>query len=108
MVEADTRCPPPPPSRCVTGPSRHELTGGQTHWLRPRAIGYGVVLLIMMTAFTVALFSRSAFEVDVLRERGELSRINAATGQLDLEMRIALIGQEQLAVQRQDRINAGT
>ncbi len=66
------------PKGLVRYTTEHELSGGSTHWLRPRAIGYAVVLLIMMTAFTIAIFSRNAFEVDVLRERGELSRINAA------------------------------
>ena len=65
--------------RClISYTSEHQLEGGTTHWLRPRAVGYAVVLLIMMVAFTVAIFSRSAFELSVLRERGELSRINAA------------------------------
>ena len=32
----------------------------------------------MLIAFTVALFYRSTFEVDVVRERGELSHTNSA------------------------------
>jgi polyferredoxin len=66
------------PKGLVRYTTEHELSGGSTHWLRPRAIGYAIVLLIMMIAFTIAIFSRSAFEVDVLRERGELSRVNSA------------------------------
>ena len=66
------------PKGLVRYTTEHELSGGKTHWLRPRAVGYAIVLLIMMTAFTVAIFSRSAFELSVLRERGELSRVNAA------------------------------
>lgn len=49
-----------------------ELSGGRTHWLRARSIGYGVVLTVMICAFTYALVTRTPFEVDVLRERGEL------------------------------------
>jgi polyferredoxin len=41
-------------------------------------VGYAIVLLIMMTAFSIALVNRSTFEVDVLRERGELSHLNSA------------------------------
>jgi cytochrome c oxidase accessory protein FixG len=66
------------PKGLVRYTTEHELSGGRTHWLRPRAVGYAVVLLVMMTAFSIALISRNAFEVDVLRERGALSRINAA------------------------------
>ncbi len=66
------------PQGLIRYTTEHELSGGKTHWLRPRAIGYAVVLLVMMTAFSIALFSRNAFEVDVLRERGALSGINAA------------------------------
>ncbi len=66
------------PKGLVRYTTEHELSGGRTHWLRPRAVGYAVVLLIMMTAFTVAVFSRNAFEVDVLRERGELFRVDGA------------------------------
>lgn len=49
-----------------------ELAGGRTHWLRFRSVGYGIALLVMCTAFTYALVTRSVLEVDVLRERGEL------------------------------------
>jgi cytochrome c oxidase accessory protein FixG len=66
------------PQGLIRYTTEHELSGGKTHWLRPRAIGYAVVLLAMMTAFTIALFSRNAFEVDVLRQRGELSSVNTA------------------------------
>lgn len=69
------------PKGLVRYTTEHELSGGKTHWLRPRAIGYAVVLLIMMTAFTIAVFSRSAFELDVIRERGELFRTDG-TGQI--------------------------
>jgi cytochrome c oxidase accessory protein FixG len=62
------------PRGLVRYTTEHELSGGTTHWLRPRAVGYAIVLLIMVTAFSVAIFSRNAFEVDVLRERGELFR----------------------------------
>ena len=62
------------PKGLVRYTTEHELAGGRTHWLRPRAMGYAIVLLIMMTALGIALFSRSAFELDVIRERGELYR----------------------------------
>jgi cytochrome c oxidase accessory protein FixG len=66
------------PRGLVRYTTEHELSGGNTHWLRPRSVGYAIVLLIMMTAFSIALVNRSTFEVDVLRERGELSHLNSA------------------------------
>jgi cytochrome c oxidase accessory protein FixG len=61
----------------VSYTTEHALNHGTTHWLRPRAIGYGIVLLIMIGAFSYALLSRAPFEVDVLRERGELFQASA-------------------------------
>lgn len=52
-------------------------SGGKARWLRPRAVGYMSVLLIMITAFSLAVFSRSTLELDILRQRGELSQIDA-------------------------------
>jgi polyferredoxin len=66
------------PSGLVRYTTEHELTGGKTHWLRGRIVGYATVLLIMTTAFGIALLNRSTFEVDVLRERGGLYQINSA------------------------------
>ncbi|MEM8768488.1 MAG: cytochrome c oxidase accessory protein CcoG [Pseudomonadota bacterium] len=66
------------PRGLVRYTTEHELSGGKTHWFRGRAVGYAVVLLVLMTAFTVAIFSRKPFEVDVIRERGELFQVNTA------------------------------
>jgi cytochrome c oxidase accessory protein FixG len=66
------------PKGLVRYTTEHELAGGRTHWLRGRSVGYAVVLLVMITAFSIAVFTRTSFEVDVIRERGELFRINAA------------------------------
>jgi len=62
------------PQGLIRYTTEHELSGGRTQWFRPRAVGYAIVLMIMITAFSIAIFSRNAFEVDVLRERGELFR----------------------------------
>jgi cytochrome c oxidase accessory protein FixG len=56
------------------------LAGGRSHWLRPRAIGYGAALTVMAIVFSYALLNRNLLEVDVLRERGELyEHLDAAT-----------------------------
>ena len=65
------------PTGLVRYATERELSGGKTQWLRPRAVGYALVLLVMATAFGLAVFSRSALELDILRERGDLSQIDA-------------------------------
>ncbi|MFB9885040.1 cytochrome c oxidase accessory protein CcoG [Balneatrix alpica] len=48
------------------------LEGGKTHILRPRLIGYGVVLLIMFGAFIWGISSRVPLQLDILRDRQQL------------------------------------
>jgi cytochrome c oxidase accessory protein FixG len=52
--------------------TEHAMSGGTTHWLRGRTIGYGAALLVMLGAFSYALLGLSSTAVSVLRERGEL------------------------------------
>ncbi len=48
------------------------LEGGPTRILRGRSIGYALVCVVLIGAFTFALFNRHSFAFDVLRERGQL------------------------------------
>jgi len=57
--------------------TERELAGGRTHWLRPRTIGYGLALTVMISAFVTAVITRTPFSLDVLRERGSLYRVTA-------------------------------
>jgi polyferredoxin len=66
------------PRGLVRYTTEHELSGGRTHWLRGRSVGYGTVLTIMILAFSVAVITRSAFEVDVIRERGALFQLDTS------------------------------
>ena len=43
--------------------------------LRPRVLGYGAVLVLICAGLLTALLMRSPFRVDVVRDRGTLSRI---------------------------------
>ena len=52
--------------------SEHELDGGTTHWLRPRIIGYVVVLCLMVGVFSYNVFSRIPLELTVIRDRNQL------------------------------------
>ncbi|MCB1686042.1 MAG: cytochrome c oxidase accessory protein CcoG, partial [Pseudomonadales bacterium] len=65
------------PKGLIRYTTERELASGTTHWLRARSVGYAAALTIMTLAFCIALFNRSTFEVDVLRERGELFRTSA-------------------------------
>jgi cytochrome c oxidase accessory protein FixG len=48
--------------------------GRRVHWLRPRLVGYATLLLVMVSAFSVALVSRVPVGFDVFRDRARLYR----------------------------------
>ncbi len=52
--------------------SERELEGGKTHWLRPRIIGYTVVLCIMLGVFSYNVLHRVPVELTVIRDRNQL------------------------------------
>jgi cytochrome c oxidase accessory protein FixG len=52
--------------------SEHALEGGHTHWLRPRIIGYVVVLALMVGLFWYNILSRVPLELTVIRDRNQL------------------------------------
>jgi cytochrome c oxidase accessory protein FixG len=54
--------------------TEHRLAGGKTELIRPKLMGYGAALLIMITAFVVTANLRVNFEVDVLRDRNQMYR----------------------------------
>lgn len=55
--------------------TEHELEGGKTHFLRPRLIGYALVLSLMIVGLVYSMLSRTAFELDVIRDRGQLYQL---------------------------------
>ena len=52
--------------------SEHQLQGGNTHWLRPRIIGYAVVLCLMVGVFWYNMLSRIPLELTIIRDRNQL------------------------------------
>ena len=52
--------------------SEHELDGGHTHWLRPRALGYVAGVVVMVMLFAGYVLSRVPLELDVIRDRNQL------------------------------------
>lgn len=85
--------------------TEHALEGGTTHFMRPRLIGYSLVLLLMISGLIYAMVSRTAFELDIIRDRGSLYQLtpndtvaNSYTlemmnmGQQEIEYRITIEG----------------
>ncbi|MEH6581953.1 MAG: cytochrome c oxidase accessory protein CcoG [Halioglobus sp.] len=52
--------------------SEHQLEGGTTHWIRPRVIGYLLVLCLMVGVFSYRVLTRIPVELTVIRDRTEL------------------------------------
>ncbi|MGK0475736.1 MAG: cytochrome c oxidase accessory protein FixG [Oleispira sp.] len=56
----------------VSYTTENKLKGGTTHFMRPRLVGYALLLLIMIGGLVYAIASRTAFELDIIRDRGAL------------------------------------
>lgn len=52
--------------------SERELAGGKTHWLRPRIIGYSLVLAVMVGLFSYNMIFRMPLELTAIRDRNQL------------------------------------
>lgn len=57
--------------------SEHQLAGGETKIIRPKLIGYAVVLIIMVALLLFDILSRVPLEVDIIRDRNSLDRENS-------------------------------
>ena len=62
------------PKGLVRYDTEEGLAGRRTRVLRPRLVGYGAMLAVMITLFGVALWHRVPLAVDVLRDRARLYR----------------------------------
>ncbi|WP_221798238.1 cytochrome c oxidase accessory protein CcoG [Oceanobacter mangrovi] len=63
------------PKGLVRYTTENELEGKKTHFVRPRLIGYGIMLGGMIIAFIYALSTRTPFELDIERDRGSLYQV---------------------------------
>ena len=54
--------------------TERSMEGGKTQILRPRLIGYGAVLMIMIIAFSYVFLTRVPLELDIIRDRNALYR----------------------------------
>lgn len=56
--------------------TERKLEGGKTKLLRSKVLGYGIVLIVMMTLFANAMLHLKPFDVDIIRDRNQLFREN--------------------------------
>ncbi len=76
------------PTGLIRYTTEHELEGGRSQLLRGRVVGYGIALLVMCGVFVNVLLNRDLVGIDVLRERGELYRVEAATVRNDYALKL--------------------
>ena len=57
------------PKGLISYTTEHNLAGQKTKMIRPRLIGYAVVLLIMSSLFAYTVFNRTLVELNVLKDR---------------------------------------
>ena len=69
------------------------LDGGESHLLRPKVVGYAIALVAMTTLFIWVMLTRTPFEVDVARDRGEL--FQRVDGQIRNAYSLTLINKSQ-------------
>ncbi|MED5388543.1 MAG: cytochrome c oxidase accessory protein CcoG, partial [Pseudomonadota bacterium] len=76
--------------------TENALEGKPSRVIRPRLIGYGVVLLLMGTLFMVTLYNRVPLQVDVIRDRNQLFR-TASSGHIENSYRLEILNMGQNA-----------
>ena len=62
------------PKGLISFTSEQELNGDTTHILRPKLIGYAIVLMVMVGLLVFEILNRSPLEVDIIRDRHSLYR----------------------------------
>lgn len=62
------------PKGLISFTSEHKLQGKDVHIVRPKLIGYAVVLTIMVGLLAAQILTRVPLEVDIIRDRGALYR----------------------------------
>ena len=52
--------------------TEHQLAGNKWTWKRPKLIGYGIALIVMVVLFASTIVTRVPLELDVMRSRAQL------------------------------------
>lgn len=74
--------------------TEHKLSGRQTKVLRPKLIGYGSVMLLMIGLFVLQTLSVEPVGLSVLRDRNQLYKINSS-GQIENTYTLKVINKTQ-------------
>ncbi|MFT7054292.1 MAG: cytochrome c oxidase accessory protein FixG [Psychromonas sp.] len=64
------------PRGLISYTTEQKLAGKKTHVLRPKIIGYGALLLVMVAVFFINVVNLSSAEMEILRDRNVLYREN--------------------------------
>ena len=62
------------PKGLISFTSEEELAGGKTHIVRPKLIGYLIVLIVMTGLLVADIVTRVPLEIDIIRDRNSLYR----------------------------------
>jgi cytochrome c oxidase accessory protein FixG len=60
------------PTGLIRYTTEQKLEGGETHFLRPRLIGYAIAVVLMVSLFLGAVITRVPLQLDVMRDRDRL------------------------------------
>jgi cytochrome c oxidase accessory protein FixG len=82
------------PRDLISYTSENRLEGGTTHWLRPRLIGYVLMLSVMVTVFSYTVLSRIPLEMTVIRDRTNLF-VQTDAGEIDNIYSINLVNMDE-------------
>ncbi|MEQ9463823.1 MAG: cytochrome c oxidase accessory protein CcoG [Haliea sp.] len=82
------------PRGLISYTSEHQLQGGTTRWLRPRIIGYMLVLCVMVGLFSYRVVTRVPLELTVIRDRNELY-LTTMDGKIENIYTLSLVNMEQ-------------
>lgn len=63
------------PKGLISYTTEYNLEGSQSHILRPKSIGYGIALIVMISSVIYSVIHRVPLELDVLRDRGALYQL---------------------------------
>lgn len=74
--------------------TEHKLSGNKTKVIRPKLIGYGTVMLLMLALFVVQVFRVEPVGMSVLRDRNQLFKTNSS-GLIENTYNIKIINKTQ-------------
>lgn len=60
------------PKGLISYTTENTLAGGAWTWKRPKLLGYGAAVVVLLGLFSAVLLSRTPLRLDVLRDRGQL------------------------------------